>query len=84
MLDIVGAALTDAGVPYVRMDGRSSAKAREAALRAFADPALGSPRVFLSSLKCGGVGGWAGAPRGMVLVSYRSLSAACSSCMKTS
>jgi len=36
MLDLVAAALAAEGIPYVRLDGKSTAAARTAAIRAFA------------------------------------------------
>lgn len=56
MLDLVAAALTAAAIPFVRLDGSSSAKARADALCSFASADPASPRVFLASLKAGGVG----------------------------
>ena len=50
---MAGAALTAAGVRFVRLDGSMTAAARDAAVRAFADPAC---TVFLVSVKAGGVG----------------------------
>ena len=54
MLDIVAATLSAAGISFVRLDGAMSAARRAAALAAFAAPE--GPRVFLASLKAGGVG----------------------------
>lgn len=39
MLDLVGAALTAEGIPFVRIDGKTSAANRQAAIRAFAGKA---------------------------------------------
>jgi SNF2 family DNA or RNA helicase len=54
MLDIVAAGLRAAGIPFVRLDGRCSAAQRADMLERFRTP--GGPRVFLASLKAGGVG----------------------------
>jgi hypothetical protein len=56
MLDLVAAAVRAEGIPYVRIDGRSSARARKEALAAFSSSAPDSPRLMLASLKAGGVG----------------------------
>ncbi|KAG2423298.1 hypothetical protein HXX76_015447 [Chlamydomonas incerta] len=56
MLNLIGRALEAEGVPYVRLDGSTPAKARAGLMRAFASTAPDSPLVFLSSLKAGGVG----------------------------
>lgn len=64
MLDIAGAALTAAGIPFVRLDGSCSAARRAEMLREFADASPGAPRVFLASLKAGGVGMWVAGPLG--------------------
>lgn len=56
MLDLVEAALLDEGLSYCRLDGKTPAKKRGAMLRAFSDGGPESPRVFLVSLKAGGVG----------------------------
>ena len=56
MLDLVAAAVAAEGIPYVRIDGRSSARARKDALAAFSSSAPDSPRLMLASLKAGGVG----------------------------
>lgn len=54
MMDLVAAALKAAAIPFVRLDGRATAAARADMLARFAAP--GGPRVFLASLKAGGVG----------------------------
>ncbi|GBF96868.1 helicase-like transcription factor [Raphidocelis subcapitata] len=54
MLDIVCAALTAAGLPFLRLDGSCPAAQRAQMLAAFAAP--DGPRVFVASLKAGGVG----------------------------
>eukprot|EP00198_Chlamydomonas_reinhardtii_P009660 XP_001698997.1 SWI/SNF2 superfamily protein [Chlamydomonas reinhardtii] len=56
MLNLVGRALEAEGISYVRLDGSTPAKARAERLRRFASREPGSPLVFLSSLKAGGVG----------------------------
>uniref|UniRef100_A0A383WDF9 Uncharacterized protein n=1 Tax=Tetradesmus obliquus TaxID=3088 RepID=A0A383WDF9_TETOB len=56
MLDLIAGALSAEGIPFVRVDGKSSAKARKEAIQAFAGNAEGSPRVFLASLKAAGQG----------------------------
>ncbi|KAI8473525.1 MAG: SNF2 family N-terminal domain-containing protein [Monoraphidium minutum] len=56
MMDVVAAALDAASIPYVRLDGRATAVQRADMLRAFGEAAPGAPRVFLASLKAGGVG----------------------------
>ncbi|GLC34103.1 hypothetical protein PLESTB_000837700 [Pleodorina starrii] len=56
MLNLVGRALDAAGLPYVRLDGSTPAKARGEMVREFARREAGSPLVFLVSLKAGGVG----------------------------
>jgi SNF2 family DNA or RNA helicase len=56
MMDLVAAALKAASIPFVRLDGRCTAAQRADMLRAFGSKAQGAPRVFLASLKAGGVG----------------------------
>jgi hypothetical protein len=56
MMDIVSSALATAAIPFVRLDGKSSAAQRAQMLAAFASADAASPRVFLASLKAGGVG----------------------------
>jgi len=56
MLSLVQAAMTQAGITFMRIDGSSSAKARASALAAFQSSASGGPEVLLISLKAGGVG----------------------------
>ncbi|KAF6264805.1 SNF2 family N-terminal domain-containing protein [Scenedesmus sp. NREL 46B-D3] len=56
MLDLIGAALRAEGISFVRVDGKSSAKARKDAIQAFAGGGGGAPRVFLASLKAAGLG----------------------------
>jgi SNF2 family DNA or RNA helicase len=56
MLDIVGAGLAAAGIPYVRLDGSCSAARRAEMLERFSSAGAGAPRLFLASLKAGGVG----------------------------
>ncbi|WIA37137.1 hypothetical protein OEZ86_014100 [Tetradesmus obliquus] len=56
MLDLIAGALAAENIPFVRVDGKSSAKARKEAIQAFAGSGEGSPRVFLASLKAAGQG----------------------------
>lgn len=56
MLDLVGVALQGAGIAHCRLDGKTSAKKRAEMLRSFSASGPASPRVFLISLKAGGVG----------------------------
>ncbi|KAG7669835.1 hypothetical protein Ndes2437B_g06024 [Nannochloris sp. 'desiccata'] len=57
MLDLVGTALRQSGIAFCRLDGKTPAAKRNTMLRAFADESdLTGPRVFLISLKAGGVG----------------------------
>ena len=54
MLDLVGLALTDAGIKFSRLDGSMRRTQRDIALRQFSDdPAT---TVILMSLQAGGVG----------------------------
>jgi SNF2 family DNA or RNA helicase len=54
MLDIICAALDASAIPYVRLDGSCPAAQRAQMLADFAAPR--GPRVFVASLKAGGVG----------------------------
>lgn len=57
MLDLVGTALRHSGITFCRLDGKTPAAKRNTMLRAFSDGSdLTGPRVFLISLKAGGVG----------------------------
>jgi SWI/SNF-related matrix-associated actin-dependent regulator of chromatin subfamily A3 len=57
MLDLVGNALRASGISFCLLDGKTTAPKRSAMHRAFADESiLTGPRVFLISLKAGGVG----------------------------
>eukprot|EP00775_Hariotina_reticulata_P001196 gene1196-1534_t len=56
MLNLIAFALDGEGIPFVRVDGSSSAKARRDAMQAFAGSHEGAPRVFLASLKAVGLG----------------------------
>jgi SWI/SNF-related matrix-associated actin-dependent regulator of chromatin subfamily A3 len=57
MLDLVGSAFQHSGITFCRLDGKTPAAKRNSMLRAFADGSdVTGPRVFLVSLKAGGVG----------------------------
>lgn len=56
MLDLVEVALREQGVGCCRIDGRTPGPRREAFIRAFTSQDSSSPKVFLISLKAGGVG----------------------------
>jgi SWI/SNF-related matrix-associated actin-dependent regulator of chromatin subfamily A3 len=56
-LDVVGNALRHSGISFCRLDGKTPAAKRNTMLCAFADESdVTGPRVFLVSLKAGGVG----------------------------
>ena len=67
MLQRVKAALQQAGIPYVSLDGSSSAKSRAASIRAFACKEAGSPEVFLVK---GGGGRRGGGGGGVFLMAW--------------
>jgi len=56
MLDIVGKALEQEGLTYLRLDGSVAQKARSASIEQLSSTCPTSPAVFLISLKAGGVG----------------------------
>ena len=54
--DIIGDALTDAGICYTRIDGSKSAKERLAAVKSFSSDDTISPCFILCSLRAAGTG----------------------------
>lgn len=56
MLGLIESALKAEGITYVRLDGSTPARARAEMLVEFLSASATSPRVFLASLKAGGVG----------------------------
>ncbi|KAF5838000.1 P-loop containing nucleoside triphosphate hydrolase protein [Dunaliella salina] len=56
MLDLVGKAMEQEGLAYLRLDGSVSQKARSSSIEQFSSACPTSPTVFLISLKAGGVG----------------------------